>query len=960
MSEQYRVSVVFEGRDQISNVARDIAGKMDDVTKASSKFAGALADVGKIAGGVVAGLVGFNILGEVRRFAEDATKAFMEFEQASVKLAALAREAGQDVYLLAGAFRMVASAAAREFAVSGQEAISALESLVKAGLSGRDAVQALGQVIMLAKTEGADFATAANAVVQVMAQFGLTGAEAARAVDALTNASRLGIGSAVDFANGLANVGATARAMGMSLEDATSWLVVLERRVGNAQEAGTRLNAFLLNLYEIAGKLSVPIKDVEGNLRAVNDIILDVIATVKQSGLSFADLQDKLKGVDRRALNALFTIAQMTENFDELRAAVGRSGSAMEAFAAVMETTAGRFQRMQSEVDRLQRNIGEKFGQMATMLGSVFLPAVNAAVTAWTGIISWATGNVAGQIQSQIEAWLMLGKVTKEQAADIIAANVEMGRISVQEGLKIAEMVGVANEKLLEMAGVSVKAAEGVGEVGRAAGEAASKVQDAAKKIEESNNLIRRLASTFKLNESAVVDLINKMFNLNITYDEHAGLVQQLMNTYGLTEQQARQLIDALIKESEAQKQAAEATKQHEEAVKRATEALNRNIETLMNFGKVQGPLTSAINGIRNAMNTLGDTLSTSLKNKLDEALRYFEDVNNKFIMLETNLKQVKAAADVAGIGISYYNTLTSISSALIVDETLALDAKIRKIQEEIKALEELKKQTSSYADSIQQQIDVLKQQLTTLQQEKSQLQQSIALTDEQVATQARLKAIQETLSFTTQQLSLMQTGLQLAMMGATKTGEQFMNAILALTDAQMDGIVTEEEMKNVLQQLGVTFDETGRPVLNLKGFLEKFKQEVLENINKVNEFRATLQSLNGMTIHTYHYHHIITTTGGGTTTVVDPYGRGTVENVNPNSLQHYQRGTAFVPFSGPAILHRGEMVIPRELADLIREGGFGPRGLSVQVYVDASKVSDPEEIARCVSRELVRRLRAM
>jgi TP901 family phage tail tape measure protein len=751
MSEQYRVSVVFEGRDQISNVARDIAGKMDDVTKTSSKFAGALADVGKIAGGVVAGLIGFNILGEVRRFAEDATRAFMAFEQASVKLAALAREAGQDVNLLAGAFRMVASAAAREFAVSGQEAISALESLVKSGLSGRDAVQALGQVIMLAKTEGADFATVANAVVQVMAQFGLKGAEAARAVDALTNASRLGIGSAVDFANGLANVGATARAMGMSLEDATSWLIVLERRFGSAQEAGTHLNRFLLELYEIAGKLSVPIRDVEGNLRAVNDIILDVIATVKQSGLSFADLQDKLKGVDMRALKTLFTIAQMTENFDELRAAVGRSGSAMEAFAATMETTAGRFQRMQSEVDRLQRNIGEKFGQMATMLGSVFLPAVNAAVTAWTGIISWATGNVAGQIQSQIEAWLMLGKVTKEQAADIIAANVEMGRISVQEGLKIAEMLGLTSDKLIEMAGLA---------------------QQAGVEVPES---FRNIATA------------------------------------------ANQTADAIKATSEA------------------------------------------VKGLRSSFDLLSGAIS---------------------------------------VATNFYDVTLAVSKAL---------------------------------------------------------QGDAELTQEAVESRNRLAATQQVVNFLMQNFGLIQQALQLQMMGATDASNRLLNVFEKLTTALDDGIVTQEEFISVLRTLGVDSQNVAGSLYNvLRTSLEAVKATIQGNIETAQNFIATLNQMNGMTIHTYHIHHqIIVTEGGGG-------GGGEIVHETGGRFFEYQRGTVFVPFTGPAILHRGEMVIPRELADLIREGGFGPRGLSVQVYVDASKVSDPEEVARRVSRELVRRLRAM
>jgi TP901 family phage tail tape measure protein len=750
MSEQYRISVVFEGRDQISGVAKNISAGMADVSKASSRFADSLKDVGKIAGGVVAGLVGFNILGEVRRFAEDATRAFMAFEQASVKLAALAREAGQDVNLLAGAFRMVASAAAREFAVSGQEAISALESLVKAGLSGRDAVQALGQVIMLAKTEGADFATAANAVVQVMAQFGLTGAEAARAVDALTNASRLGIGSAVDFANGLANVGATARAMGMSLEDATSWLVVLERRFGNAQEAGTHLNRFLLELYEIAGKLGVPIRDVEGNLRAVNDIIIDVIATVRQSGLSFADLQDKLKGVDMRALKTLFTIAQMTENFDELRDAVRRGGSAMEAFAATMETTAGRFQRMQSEVDRLHRNIGEKFGQIGTMLGSVFLPAVNAAVTAWTGIISWATGNIAGQIQSQIEAWLMLGKVTKEQAADIIVANVEMGRISVQEGLKIAEMLGLTSDKLIEMAGLA---------------------QQAGAEVPES---FRNIATA------------------------------------------ANQTADA--------------------------------IKTM----------SDAVKGLRSSFDLLSGAIS---------------------------------------VATNFYDVTLAVSKAL---------------------------------------------------------QGDAELTQEAAESRNRLAATQQVVNFLMQNFGLIQQALQLQMMGATDASNMLLNVFEGLTTALDDGIVTQEEFVNVLRTLGVDSQNVAGSLYNvLRTSLEAVKATIQGNIETAQNFIATLNQMNGMTVHTYHIHHQITVTEGG------GGEQGGFTGV-PGDFWSYQRGTAFVPFTGPAILHRGEMVIPRELADMIREGGFGPRGVNVQVYVDASKVSDPEEVARMVSRELVRRLRAM
>ena len=961
MSEQYRVSVVFEGRDQISGVAKNIAAGMDDVSKASSRFADSLKDVGKIAGGVISGLIGFNILSEIKQLAVDSARAFMEFEQASVRLAALAREAGENTQFLAQVLRAEASAAAREFGVTGQEALSALESLVKAGLSGRDAVQALGQVIALAKVEGADFATAANAVVQVMAQFGLTGSEAARAVDTLVNASRIGIGTAVDFANGLANAGSVARQLGLSIEDTTTWLVALEKTMGSAREAGTHLNRFLLELYEIAGKLGVPIRDAAGAMRDTNAIILDVIAVVSEGGLSFADLQDKLRGVNTKALQTVLTLAQMEDNFEELRAKVGQAGTALEAFGATSDTLAGRMQKMAADVERMKLSIGEGFATIGTIIGSQVLPFIEYAVGAWTDIIATATGNVTAQIQGEIQAWLayqdIIGDVNKETlefAANWIAAHIEAGNISVQEGLKIAENLGVMSDKLREVAGISKKTAEGLREVG-------AKSAEMGKNIVNANGVVEVLASKFRLSGQQVAELINRMTGLNITYDQHADLVAKLTSELGLTEQQARQLIDALIKEGEAQKQSATAANNNADAHRKLLDTLNQNIQALINFGQVQGPLTNTLNNIRGALADLGNSISENVKGKIEEALRYFEEVNGKFKELETNSRLAGAANQVAGIGLSYYNAQTAVSKALIVDEVQALDTRISKLKEEIatrqEALREAERQGregEAVYVQMQKELDALKQELQQRTQEREALIASTELTQEQAASKERLSAIQSVLGFTTNQLSLMQTGLQLAMMGATETGGMFMNAILSLTDAQMDGIVTEDEMKNVLQQLGVTFDETGKPVMNLKGFLEKFKEEVLENRDKVNEFRDTLQSLNGMTVHTYHIHHQITVTEGG------GGGGGEIVQQTGGRFFEYQRGTAFVPFTGPAILHRGEMVIPRELADLIREGGLGPRGVNVQVYVDASKVSDPEEVARMVSRELVRRLRAM
>ena len=108
-------------------------------------------------------------------------------------------------------------------------------------------------------------------------------------------------------------------------------------------------------------------------------------------------------------------------------------------------------------------------------------------------------------------------------------------------------------------------------------------------------------------------------------------------------------------------------------------------------------------------------------------------------------------------------------------------------------------------------------------------------------------------LAFTSQLVSLQQTAMQLAMMGADNAANMFMNTSIALTKALEDGVITEEEMKNILQMLGVQFDETGKPVINLRNIMEEFRQKMEETRNKVQEFRKELQGLDGLTVHIYH-----------------------------------------------------------------------------------------------------------
>mgnify|MGYP000008671024 CR=1 FL=1 len=73
------------------------------------------------------------------------------------------------------------------------------------------------------------------------------------------------------------------------------------------------------------------------------------------------------------------------------------------------------------------------------------------------------------------------------------------------------------------------------------------------------------------------------------------------------------------------------------------------------------------------------------------------------------------------------------------------------------------------------------------------------------------------------------------------------------------------------------------------------------------------------------------------------------------------QKG-AWYTREGLYYLHRGEMVLPRNVAERFRRGGVGvgSQVINIKVTVNAGHVSDPKELADIIERELARRWRAM
>ena len=769
---EYTITTLIKAEDKLSKTLTYIQKRLKIFGNQMEKEAlrtRAFFNILKNAASLVSGFISFEVFGNLTKAVYESVNSFIRFEGASVRLASLAREAGQSIDGLALAFRVVASAASRELAVGVNEAMDSLEALVKAGLSGRDAVDALRSAIMMARIEGVGFAEAANSLVQVMAQFGLRGKEAARAVDVLVNASRLGIGSAYDFAQGLARAGATARALGLSLEDATTWLVILERRFGSAEEAGTHLNRFLLDLLEIAGKLGVPIRDASGSMRDINDVILDVVRSAKELGGDFASLQERLRGVDMRAQKALFTFTQMSESFSELRDAIARSGTTYETYLELLETTEGRLARLRAENERLMRSMGEGLATAWTTIAPVLMKMGQEFVSNIEAMAYAVTGfqNNVLLLRALLEReFLLTGRISEELAGEIIKMWVDMRRISVDEGLKIAESLGIYT--------------------------------------------------------SHIQELIDRAIAMGVEVPEELRKVSEAFNQLG-----------------------------------------------------------EDINLARQGMESLAGSVKTMVS-------------------------ELGLLRDSASLMSDFYNVTLAIERAL---------------------------------------------------------GRNVELTEEARMSQQRLVATQQLLSFVMNGFNLVQQAMQMYMLGGKEAGDLLINTFTTLAQSLQDGVMTEQEFINLLQQLGVNADNVAGSLNNVMvKALEATRNAVEKNVDAVQNLINLLTQLDGMTAtYTIVERRIVRSAGTPEQTeyMARERRRPGMEYIVPEA----QRGAWFTR-EGLYYLHRGEMVLPRDVAEWFRRGGVSSNKIvNVSVNVNVNSVGsemDWDRVAEIVSRKINRRLVGM
>jgi TP901 family phage tail tape measure protein len=305
--------------------------------------------------GIAAGVAGLAAVKMAGNF-EQSLNVFQSVSGATAKqmelVAAKARELGKDASLPG---------------ISARDAAQALTELAKAGLDVNQSLAASKGVLSLAKAGNLAVADAASIAAKALNAFGLAGSQATRVADLLAAAANASSADVSDIALGLAQVGAGAKQMGVSLQDTVTSLALFTNAGIRGQDAGTSLKQMFIQLAtptaaasKLMKKLGLDFFDAKGNF----------IGLEKSSGL----LQTKLKGltVEQRN-NALATIFgsdsmrvaailadQGAAGFDKMAKAVNKQGAATELAAAQNRGFNGALDNFISTVQTVATDLGTK------------------------------------------------------------------------------------------------------------------------------------------------------------------------------------------------------------------------------------------------------------------------------------------------------------------------------------------------------------------------------------------------------------------------------------------------------------------------------------------------------------------------------------------------------------------------------------------------------------------------
>ena len=346
------VNYEIKFRDRASQVLGKISGKCKDITDAIEEATSCTSRFNKIINQLKFPQINafLDVVGKYSSAVSSLTDTGISFEQSMADLSSITGIVGDDLEELTEKARrygkesgLGASTAARAYTI--------LASQIQVSEIGMEGLNSLQQnSITLAQAAGMTIDAAANSLAGTINQFGLAADQADRVINVLAAGSKYGAAEIEELAMSFKVVGASASAMGLSVEDTAGALEVLSKANLKGGEAGTNLRNVILKLSTTLGydfkntSLAEALDDLKPKLD-------DVTFLSKTFGMeSVAAAQFLIGNAD--------AVAKMT-------AAVTDTNTAHEQAAIRTETTAQKLAELRAKVDDIKIGIADVMGPMA-------------------------------------------------------------------------------------------------------------------------------------------------------------------------------------------------------------------------------------------------------------------------------------------------------------------------------------------------------------------------------------------------------------------------------------------------------------------------------------------------------------------------------------------------------------------------------------------------------------------
>lgn len=499
-----KIKSLFDGVGDSSQQATSQTEKFRNICKDLNNInLTALADMLERAGDAIAG----------------AAAAGMQFRQSVADLSSITGIAGKDLEDLAERSRAIGRESGLG-ADTAARAYSLLASQIEISRIGMKGLNELAeQSVTLAEASGMSLDAAANALAATVNQFGLSADEAGRVTNVLAAGSKYGAAEIEDLSDSFRIAGATASAMGLSVEATAGALEILSQANLKGHESGTALRNIIIRLNT---ELGVDLGETS----------LGKALEALQPKIEDAAYLTKVFGVENIAA-AQFLI-QNARAVDEMTAKVTGTNTAMEQAAVRTDTQMHKYMQIKAVLEDLKITLTEHAGILApiAMVAAENAQAIAMLRLAFGGLrggVVRAVVGIAGMVRATATAtrnFVLYGGAARGAAAGTALLGTAARGAAAGVG-----MLGVALRALLVSTGIGV-ALMALGAAVSAFTDDTEEAAQAAESVADSYDSVKEsMAGVRAQMESDLATLKN----WTGSKEEEAALVDRLNNRYGET-----------------------------------------------------------------------------------------------------------------------------------------------------------------------------------------------------------------------------------------------------------------------------------------------------------------------------------------------------------------------------------------------------------------------------------------